>query len=123
MPYSEEIPNTIRILGFDIPVITARVSAIIGTVIAIGLGIFAYWRISKIVLQGETALILYSYKDKIVEVDQVPPSKEMIEVAEFEHLGKMVSGSQMIIQHGKRRGTDHFFVDYDGKVYFYKSKS
>lgn len=121
--YLAEQPHSIRILGIELPVMTARFLAVGLILVGLaGLGFIA-WRVEGARRAGEAQWIQARYTDLILST-QVPPEPsdlEVIPVTRFEDLVRAAKSSNSLITHWMGEGQDNYSVRQAERLYIYQA--
>lgn len=119
--FFNETPNYLSLFGLNFQVSTARIIAAVGFGLALGLGGLQYLRGILVAQQGEVAVIEYSYKHLLIDVEDAETGKERVMLSHFNDLVKIAERHITLIQHAVRGHKHIYFIKLPEATYIYQT--
>ena len=110
-------PNTLNILGLQLPVLTGRLVSLLGLIISIAGIILLLSYISKAIEHDEEALVRIKYGSMLVDVQEhsLASSNPAVDVLSMDDLVKMAEKNNSVILH-ESQGTIHNYFLQDNQI-------
>jgi hypothetical protein len=123
VPTTAQAPRSLRLLGRELPVRTARaVSA--GLLVAGALGGLLLAVIARLLIPAsEGAGIRRRYAQLLVRVQPMPtpPGRPVVDVTDFATLAKLADRYGLLVMHWSRSDVETFVVQDEGTTYRYRT--
>jgi signal peptidase I len=122
MNFSNQQPNLVQLPFFSITVRLARILAIIGLVLSLGLGAFVTVLILREIQTDPSIGISLRYGTLIVDVNEISFDirSRLIKVDAFEDIVKLAERNSTAIMHLRRKDEHEFLVEGNSVVYSYR---
>lgn len=119
------VPNKIKIISFEITVLTAQIISLIGLVVSAALMTFLGIRLRTTSPQSFLPHLDARLKPMVVSLDNPAQladflqGKTLVDVAALSDLLKVAERAQAMIMHQDQESAHHYFIQSDGLVYHY----